>query len=99
MSNSAVIKGFSIIRLELDGLIIILDSVVVPVLVLIGEATIEESSRVVRVYLDRLMKVFDGAVVLAYRGMGTAAVVEIGEIRVKLDGLIEIHDGAVVLAL
>jgi len=50
----------------------------------------------VRVELDRLVVVLDGAVVLAFDSVGVAAIVEgVGIIWTELDRLIEVLDGLV----
>jgi len=61
-------------------------------------ATVEDFG-VVRIELDRLVMVLDGAVEFAFAYVGVAAIAEgVGVVRIELDRLVIVLDGAVVFA-
>src|SRR5262249_34513160 len=93
-----VVEGGSKIRLELDGLVVVVDRVIVVALAELGVAAVEVSfSR--RLELDRLVVIRDGTVVFAFLVVGHAAVVVgAGEFGVELDRLVIVRNGAVIVA-
>ena len=97
--GAAIEEGDGEFRVELDGLVVVLDGAVVLAFGAVGEAAIDEDDRTFRVERDGLIVVLDGAIVLAFIAVGSAAIVEdVGVAGVELDGLVEVLDGAVVLA-
>src|SRR5262245_49677787 len=86
-------------RLELDGLIVVLDGAIVLALVVVGDAAIGVGGGRLGVELDRLAVVLDGAVVFALQPVGdTAAAVGFGELFASVASGLD-HGGAAVDAL
>src|ERR1039457_2062397 len=76
LGHSAIVEGTGVVRIELDGLVVVVDGAVVLAFVEVGVAAIGEGQGVVRIELDGLVEILDGAVVLAFVGVGAAAIVE-----------------------
>ena len=89
-----------VIRVELDGLIVVRDGAIEVLLEIVGYAAVVEGQGEIRVEPDGLVVVCNGAVGRAHGTVRNAPiVVSIGVIRVEQDGLVEVRDSAVTVTL
>jgi hypothetical protein len=76
----AVVVGFSVLRVEFDGLIVVGDGAVVVALIGVGEPAVEVGFSILWVEFDGLVKVGDGAVVVAFVAAGACGSVGDGSV-------------------
>jgi len=97
---AAIVEGVGVGRVELDGLVVLLDRVEVLALLGKDEAAAFEGAGIVRLELGGLVVVGDGVVGVVAEPVGIAAAAEgVGKVRVQSDGLVEILDRAAELLL